>query len=376
MLCQNVLDTLGKQYEKYIEVIKHTDFNNVFTTCKTLYETYKNNNTILGSLLKQFKKYKQDYTTNKNEIWTENDVVNIMFNEIKPFCDKLVNKFGHVSVFDPCVGGGNLLKPFIHEYEDKCVLQGCDILKHYIMLNNLELIINNIKGKFINIDYMEQDTKQLQTNITICNPPYSKSISKYEAIEFLAKSTRHSLLCCYIFPKSQLYKQNNILNRVRQEMLNNHYIMKVLNIGEIFKNVKTNDITIVITMSKKLFKCNQPCLYYNISQLSSSQYYKKVLKQNRYELTKEGKDLICNTKPITFNNYDELLTEINDNRCSIDKNKLREILIKQHLDKLLVKITDAIYKNEDICVYNDEIKRIHNNVNTMKFKQVKLNELF
>ena len=255
ILCQNALDTLGKQYEKYTETIKHTEFNNVFNTCKTIYEAYNTNYNIIGSLLDQFKKYKQDYTTNKNEVWTEKDIAVLMFNEVKPLCNHLVNKLGYINVFDPCVGGGNLLKPFINEFNNKVKLYGCDILKHYTMLNKLELLINNIQGEFYNVDYMEINNKDLPQNvITICNPPYSKNISKYEAIEFLAKSSSHSLMCCYVFPKSQLYKQNNVIQAAKTTLLNNHYVIKILNIGEIFKNVKTGDITIIITVSKRLYR--------------------------------------------------------------------------------------------------------------------------
>ena len=230
MLCQNVLDTLGKQYEKYTEAIKHTEFTNVFNTCKTIYEAYNTNYNIVGSLLNQFKKYKQDYTTNKNEVWTEKDIATLMFNEVKSLCNYLVNKFGYINVFDPCVGGGNLLKPFINEFNNKVKLYGCDILKHYTMLNKLELLINNIQGDFYNVDYMEINNKDLPRNvITICNPPYSKNISKYEAIEFLAKSSTHSLMCCYIFPINQLKKPT--CKQFRDIILSNHDVIKVLKMG-------------------------------------------------------------------------------------------------------------------------------------------------
>ena len=381
ILCQNVLDTLGKQYEKYTEAIKHTEFTNVFNTCKTIYEAYNTNYNIVGSLLDQFKKYKQDYTTNKNEVWTDKDIATLMFNEVKPLCNYLVNKFGYINVFDPCVGGGNLLKPFINEYNNKVKLYGCDILKHYTMLNKLELLINNIQGEFYNVDYMEINNKDLPQNvITICNPPYSKNISKYEAIEFLAKSSSHSLMCCYIFPLSQLKK--SICKQYRNAILTNHDVIKVLKMGsKLFYTstgfIGTGDIAIVITMKKttkpKLTLIYDLSLYGNERKkiphggVIISKQGLKVLEDYKHNiLTPEIKQLTTNS-----------LTWIDDDGLTMDEDKLRELYKNISIKLLKQRINNMIDNNENKTVnIRDELEQINNDVNTMIFKQVKLNELF
>ena len=132
------------------------------------------------------------------------------------------------------------------------------------MLNKLELLINNIHGEFYNVDYMEINNANLPQNvITICNPPYSKNISKYEAIEFLAKSSTHSLMCCYIFPLSQLRKP--ACKQYRDTILSNHDVIKVLKMGsKLFYTstgfIGTCDIAIIITM-KKTTKPKQTLIY-------------------------------------------------------------------------------------------------------------------
>ena len=368
ILCQTAIDTLGKQYEKYTETIKHIEFINVFTTCKTIYEAYTSDYNIVGSLLDQFKKYKQDYTTNKNEVWTEKDIVALMFNEVKPLCDHLVNKLGYISVFDPCVGGGNLLKPFINTYHNKVKLYGCDILKHYTMLNKLELL-------------MEVNNQDLPPNvITICNPPYSKNISKYEAIEFLAKSSTHSLMCVYIFPINQLRKPT--CKQYRNQILANHYVTKVLKMGnKLFYDsngfIGAGNISIVITMRKtKLYK---QLKIYDLTLYGSD---RRKVPRGEIVISKNGLKQLEDyqrglLKPEVKQVNTNSLVWVDDDGLTMDEDELREQYKNISIKLLKEKISDMIDNNENTIIdIGRELQQIHNTVNTMSFKQVKLNELF
>ena len=128
MLITNAKDVLDSEnYNKYLNIIKETNFENCFVTCKSIYSAYKQDYSIISKLFQQFKKYNK-YTLSKNEIWTDDLVVNIMFNEIKKYID--ITK--ELTICDPCVGGGNLLKPFIQQCKQlniKC----CEINKRLSM---------------------------------------------------------------------------------------------------------------------------------------------------------------------------------------------------------------------------------------------------
>ena len=381
ILCQNAVDILGKQYEKYTDAIKHTEFTNVFNTCKTIYEAYNDNYNIVGSLLDQFKKYKQDYTTNKNEVWTDKDIAMLMFNEVKPFCNYLVNKFGYINVFDPCVGGGNLLKPFINEYNNRVNLYGCDILKHYTMLNKLEILINNIQGEFYNGDFMTIDGNVLPRNvITICNPPYSKSISKYESIGFLAKSSQHSLLCCYIFPLSQLRKP--ACKQYRDTIVSNHDVIKVLKMGsKLFYTsigfVGTGDIAIVITMKK-----SNICKPLKVYDLSSYGNERKKIPHGGVIISKQGLKQLDDynhglLKPELRTINTDSLTWVDNDGLIMDEDSLRNHYKNVCIKLLKQRINDYITNGEHVIVnIGEELDKIDNDVNNMIFKQVKLTELF
>lgn len=173
------------------------------------------------------------------------------------------------------------------------------------------------------------------------------------------------------------------MQNARTTLLNNHYIVKILNIGEIFKNVKTGDITIIITISKKLYRNIPKCLYYDLTCLPSCKYYKKTLRQNVYTITKDGWELIKNTKPteitIDYNNY-VILSD--DRQTTIAENQLRRIILDTKTKSLQTEINNLFTewkqndKPLDLTTIIKQCEDIKEEVNSMKFKQVKLNELF
>ena len=72
-----------------------------------------------------------------------------MFNELNKIISS--DKISHeITICDPCIGGGNLLKPFIEKY-DNLNIKGCEINKYLAMNTKIELIINGIETININI---------------------------------------------------------------------------------------------------------------------------------------------------------------------------------------------------------------------------------
>ena len=249
LLIDNARELLGSGYEKYLKIIQETEFRNAFKTCRTIYDAYKQDPHVIANLFQQFKKYNKTNLA-KNEVWTESEICKIMFNEL----DKLVKNDLHknnndkLTICDPCMGGGNLLKDFITNYAN-LIIKGCDVNKRLLMNNKLELIIkgfetDNIYAK----DYFDVDSDKLKCDVLICNPPYSKNLSKKDCLKFVNKSLEHCKYCCYIIPKNKFITEKKEF----EKLLTKHTIIKIINIGEIFKRVAaTGDIIIFIASKKK-----------------------------------------------------------------------------------------------------------------------------
>ena len=98
-------------------------------------------------------------------------------------------------------------------------------------------------------DYFDIDSDKLKCNVLICNPPYSKNLSKKDYLKFVNKSLEHYKYCCYIIPKNKFITEKKEF----EKLLTNHTLIKIINIGEIFKHVaSTGDIIIFIAVKKKI----------------------------------------------------------------------------------------------------------------------------
>ena len=280
LLTENAKELLGNGYNKYLKVIQETEFRNAFKICKIIYSAYRNDSHIISNLFQQFKKY-NSYTLSKNEIWTEPEICKIMFNELNQIIKNNLHKNNNdeLTICDPCIGGGNLLMKFMKNYNN-LYIKGCDTNKHLLMNNKLELIIKgyNVDNIYCN-DYHDIDNKRLLSDITICNPPYSKNISKHNCLEFVNKSLEHSQYCCYIIPKNKFITEKKEFKK----LITNHTILKIINIGEIFKTVSTGDI-IIFTASKD--KLDVKTKYIDLSEISKE--YIKIIRHDEYTFTERG----------------------------------------------------------------------------------------
>ena len=409
-------------YEKYFNAIRSTKFNYCFNICKTIYETYKNDPYSISSLYQQFKKYNK-LTQDKNETWTEKPICDIMFKECEYYIKYLLNKQINdelITILDPCIGSNNLIKNFVKHYRNNIFIKGYEINKKTALFSNLDLTLSNFNNKTIlPKDSMLSNNYELKNNICICNPPYTKNISNYEAIEFLAKFTHCSDMCCFIFPKQQITRDN--LNKFKQEIIDNHYVTKVIYLGnKIFKTIANIDIIIIVTMNKNIYKqvYNKDydnTLYIDLSKLSNNKYYKKVIRGSVYELTNLGKEYINNYYKL-LNNENIEQTDIETYKYKIDSVKdwfykieqdnseeyIKKMLLLQYCDKLkkeYIKSIDDIKTNilnninieydkqlinsqNDNLITDNKYNYIIDNVineqkqiNKLNFKQYKLNEL-
>jgi len=228
-----------KQYEKYLTKISVTKFTNCFRVCKIIYDTYMNDPRMISKLFQQFKKYNRT-DISRNQIWTESPIAEIMFREI----DNLVeNRASKITICDPCIGGGNLLTDFVNCYKN-IEIKGSDIDSNLVMNNKLEYITKGIRHSLYSKSYFDIDDKELESDFTICNPPYTYKLSKKECYEFVFKSLHHSRYCCYILPKDRIVKEKSF-----SKCLEIGRVIKIIELGKIFKGVGTGDIIIILFKS-------------------------------------------------------------------------------------------------------------------------------
>ena len=336
LLTENARELLGNSYNKYLTVIQNTEFKNAFQICKTIYNAYKSDSHIIANMFQQFKKY-NSYSLSKNEIWTEPAIAKIMYTELVNYIndDLKITNTDILTICDPCIGGGNLLTEFVNNYPN-LQIKGCDINRRLIMNNKLEFIINGYDVENLyNRDYFDVNNKKLIADIVICNPPYSKNISKHDCLRFINKSLEHAKYCCYIIPKQKLLTEKKEL----KELLTKHSILKIINVGEIFKHVAAaGEIIILITSQKKQ---EAKTKYVDLSELSNE--YKKVIRKDVYKFTKRGEEILNNY--YTNKNYQsiEYTISVNNPYPTIDKSST--------LDKI---------KDKFIKEYETEITRIGN----------------
>ena len=279
LLINNARDILGTEYDKYLDSIQKTEFKHSFEVCKTIYNVYKSDPMLISKLFQQFKKY-NSYSLSKNEIWTEPEIARIMFHELS----KLINTNESITISDPCVGGGNLIREFMKNCSN-LTIKGCEINKRLSMNLKLDLIINGFNSDHIyNNDYFDIDVNLLTSDCSIVNPPYTKKISKHDCLEFVNRTLTHSKYCSYIIPKNKLLTERKELER----LIENHSVISIIELGEIFKSVASTGDIIILTCSSN--KTNDKTKYINISNLANE--HKKVIRSNEYKFTDKGNELL------------------------------------------------------------------------------------
>ena len=415
----------SSEYEKYFDMLTKTNIDNCYNICKIIYKSYLEDNYYISKLFQQFKNFKGDKPS-KNEIWTEDFISSIMFKEIEKYCDKIIKDKKQLIILDPCIGVNNLIKPILDKYRNisnNVIIKGTDIKSNYVFTSKLDLLSKSFNADYITTvdDFITNFNKiDLNNNVCICNPPYTEAESGHKPIEFIDIATNISDICCFIFPLNQF--KNNNTKQYRDNILNNHYIHKIINLGsKIFikpsgQFAGTGDIAIIVTINKQKYK------YYTNKEYNNTEYYDlSLFGNNRYKErntdnvidSEEGKQLLNNylnnkVKPelykiennkYLYDNSDNNINELNEyyidsiinnikeyyiNKLNIFRSNLIEYSNYINDDKHILLNTDKEYIEkqkiiEDIKNINIEdinVKDIIQQINTKQFKQYKLNELF
>ena len=358
LLIENAKRILNdSKYDKYLETIRRTDFNNSFKVCKSIYNLYQNDYSSISKLFQQFKKYNRN-DISKNQIWTEGPIVKIMYNELMNIISEHLG-----TVCDPCIGGGNLLKEFI-SMNQNIFIKGLDIDNNFVMNNKLEYIIKGIQNDLIHSDYFDINNERLISDVTICNPPYTYKLSHRRCFEFVYKSLQHSKMVCYIFPKDKIIKESEWFNKC----LSIGKVLKIIELGKIFKGVAgTSDIMVIYFQSSlrndnKDYKIEDYEIeLIDYSLLDNKEYYQKLPRCEK-TITNKGIELI-QSRPLkkislknyikSINSYFDIFESIKDKRLEIYRKRIEKN--QNDFNESLISENELRTINE---IYENRMKKI------------------
>lgn len=165
---------------------------------RDIYELYKQHVNAIGELFDQFLKDASNGKAEmKNSEWTPLHISKIMTELTKIYTFE-----GNVKVLEPCIGANNLIHAL--DFEEKTIT-GFETNEMLATVSTIDNIVNGIYDDVYNEDFILTDKiENKQFDLAITNPPYTKQISGYEAIEFVYKSMLHSKHGIFILPASQI----------------------------------------------------------------------------------------------------------------------------------------------------------------------------
>ena len=240
---------LGDETDELIKIIRKGEYSSVFKLCKTIYKAYKQDNHFVANLFREHIEWEPLEKPKKCE-WVEPEIASIMFTEMDKIIknDLKMSTDAKFSVCDPCMGSGELITYYMETYPNVAI-HGCDTDRITMMNMKMNLMLKGygISGLH-NENYLNVNNKELTSDITICNPPYGRNTIKGGCLQYLVKALQHSKYVCFIIPKCKL----NIEKKEFTEIMNYNTILKIINIGDIYKNGNPNsEIIILIARSGK-----------------------------------------------------------------------------------------------------------------------------
>ena len=240
---------LGKETDDLIKVLRKGEYSPVFKLCKTIHKAYKQDNHFVVNLFREPIIWEPIEKPKKCE-WVEPEIANIMFTEFDKVIknDLKMSTDDKFSICDPCMGSGELIKYYVKNYPNASI-HGCDDDRITMMNMKMDLMLKGYDISFLhNENYLKVKNNELTSDITICNPPYGRNTIKGGCLQYLVKALQHSKYVCFIIPKCKF----NIEKKEFTEIVNYNTILKIINIGDIYKNGNpNNEIIILIARSGK-----------------------------------------------------------------------------------------------------------------------------
>jgi len=222
---------------------------------------------------------------------------------------------------DPCCGTGSFLLHAAKFIKDPLKIYGCDIDKTACFIAKINLILT-FKNKIFNPQIYNTDfltdkktLKNMKFETIATNPPWGaaksekytklfpqiKSGESYSYFVYLSKMYLENIgSCTFVLPKSILNISAH--KDIREFIINNYYINKIKNFGQIFNGVLTDTIllscgntppkndNIILTKNSQNKTVKQDCFRenynYNFSFMSNNEFkiLNKIFKTEHYTL--------------------------------------------------------------------------------------------
>lgn len=197
----------------------------------------------LNDLYAQFCKYAQP---NKNIVLTPPDIVELM-----KFC---LSEYEYNTICDPFAGSSELLlytSPTSHKI-------AIEITDYMHLMSKINFEINEIK----NYELIKGDSSKINfsADVAFTNPPYTKNVSKRDAIEWIATLIGKVDVIIAIIPTTNL-NNSACFNKWKKVLMDNGYfVRKIINCGKCFHKISV--VASIVVMDNfeektpyKLFNC-------------------------------------------------------------------------------------------------------------------------
>ena len=310
----------------------------------------------LESMYKQFCKYTRDIQDINIEL-TPSHISDIM--------KHYLHKYNYDVVIDPFCGTGSL----IIDEEPRIEKIGLEIVKFMYLMTKVNSVLRNVHNmNLINGDSHEMISEVLkgykENNkkvVCITNPPYTKRISGYYAIECLTWLIDYVDVIIAIIPKSNV-SNRGVYNKYKEMFLSHGYYPKiVVDVGYCFQNVNETAVIIVIerqSMNDGLngFQLMKLDLIPNIDYIKPPRKQKQMLESGlkKIENVKNCVDGIIVEKYDAQSDWvDCVIENENDKNICLLKQELL-ILMKQDMMKKIEKIMNECM-NDDERFYEENV---------------------
>jgi hypothetical protein len=387
LIFETTKETIKNHIPDLISLISTLNSSNVSILAKRIYELYS----IFGKdtylkLYQDFCKYSKA-KDEKNIVLTPNWIVRIMTNELRLSENTLKRR---LNIFDPCVGTGSLILGSTHygqtnesnSKESQVVLYGCEVnRKMYVLCKGLFMLSDSsyrvFHGDMFEMNFSQEFDGKTNKNSSrvfdriITNPPYSKKLTGFHAIEFINYSIENFLkkngILVAIFPTNQL-KTIKQYQTYKEYIFNNCEILKIINLGRCFKNeAPTTDCSILVIQRTK--KPNSGITRIYNAEFSTEMAYK--VPHGELKFSDFGNELIekiINNEPIPRNS---IPTQIEEESTSETSNRIFQV--SPESESKVYSVETRILSAEDdwTCQinYSDDIEKMKNVLIEEKMKE-------
>lgn len=172
---------------------------------------------------------------NRGEYYTPLSIMN--------YLKKNIDFKKYKTVYDPCIGMGGMISPFLCQHKNNVEIYGQEINKDTLKFTKLDLVMQGYNSHLAIGDTLENDAfKNLKVDCVLCNPPFNLKTKKYQNANYewlklcVNKISKEGIVIA-ILPGTALVNPNYIEDR---KTLVKNNVSQIVNLPiDSFNGVKT-----------------------------------------------------------------------------------------------------------------------------------------